>query len=185
MQEIIRLAIEAIIKNMTINGIVWGVASEITDTTCTIKQDGRPDIENVILNAFEEVEDSYFTVVPKDGSIVLAGIIEGENHKAVVLKCTEVAKIIWKCGDKPFTFDDKEMIIHGGSNGGLPISGNVVERLNKLENFVNQFVTIYNTHTHPYVNVAAPATTSVSTGVVSGTLLSTAVKDIENTKVQH
>ena len=76
-------------------------------------------------------------------------------------------------------------VVIANDQSAIPISGSVTERLNKLENFVNQFVSTYNSHTHPYVNVAAPAVTSVSASLVSGTLLSTAVKDIENPKVQH
>jgi hypothetical protein len=188
MEELIRQAIVKVLKSILQNGLVSGTATKVTDTTCTLVQDGKPDIEGVALNAYQQVEDSYVTVVPKEGSLIVVGTVDGEvteQRPPVVIGCTEVQKVIWKCGDKTLVFDSSAMVINGGDNGGLPISGNVTDRLNKLEDFVNQFVSTYNSHTHPYLNVAAAATTSASAAAVSGTLTNTVVADIENPKVKH
>lgn len=73
----------------------------------------------------------------------------------------------------------------GDDYGGLIKIDDLITKLNNLENKVNSIINTFNTHTHPYVNVSTPATTSPSTSPVVGTLTPTIVNDIENPLIKH
>jgi len=79
----------------------------------------------------------------------------------------------------------EEIQLNGKNYDGVVKIGDLVDKLNNLENKVNSIINTYNTHTHPYVNVATPATTSPSTSLVVGTLTPTQQVDLENTTVLH
>lgn len=83
-------------------------------------------------------------------------------------------------------FSDIEKIYLNGDNyDGLVKVGDLVEKLNNLEDLVNDLVTKYNTHTHPYVNVSTPAVTSPTTSLETTVLVPTQQTELENTTVLH
>lgn len=75
--------------------------------------------------------------------------------------------------------------LNGDNYDGLVKIGDLVDKLNALENKVNSIINTFNTHTHPYVNVSTPATTSPSTSPVAGTLTPTQQTELENTTCLH
>ncbi len=75
-----------------IKTVCWGVATEVTETTCTVERNGSPTLYDVLLNAIDDNLESYVTVYPKSGSNVLVAIVENLNTEAVVIKCSEVEK---------------------------------------------------------------------------------------------
>ena len=77
---------------------VSGIATDITDTTCTVKREGSPDLTGVRLDAVDDTIENQFTVFPKDNSYVVVGIMDGLRTEAVVLRCSEVDFIKIKCG---------------------------------------------------------------------------------------
>jgi hypothetical protein len=83
-------------------------------------------------------------------------------------------------------FSDIEKIkLNGDNYDGLVKVGDLVDKLNNLENKVNSIINTFNTHTHPYLNVSTPATTSPSTSPVAGTLTPTQQMELENTTCLH
>lgn len=184
MEEILRQAIESVIRSMRIKGIIVGQVSNVTDIDCTVSQEGLPDLENVRLNALADQTDTFFTVVPADGSVVLVGIIEDEQHDGVVLMCSDIQKIIWKIGDKTFQFDKDLMVINGGKNGGIPIANNTADRLNNLENDLNAIKQVFSSWT-PVAHDGGAALKSASASWSGQQLAATQASDLENTKVKH
>lgn len=79
----------------------------------------------------------------------------------------------------------ESIYLNSDNYGGLIKIEELVTKLNNLENKVNSIISTYNTHTHPYVNVSTPATTSASASQVTGTLTPTQKADLENTTVKH
>jgi hypothetical protein len=76
------------------------------------------------------------------------------------------------------------MCLNGKDKGGVPIVESLVDRLNKIENRFNNFLTSsYNTHTHLVTYVNSP--TAVPNALDTSTLTPTVKSDIENTKVLH
>lgn len=80
----------------------------------------------------------------------------------------------------PSTFD--KIIFLGGQNGGLPLSPNIVTRLNNIENAFNNFVEKYNAHTHPGVIVGTDVTAPTASQETD-TLTTTIQDDIQSTTI--
>ena len=71
-----------------------------------------------------------------------------------------------------------------GSYGGLVQVINLVQKLNNLENLVNDLVAKFNMHVHPGVQSGA-GSTGPTVSLETGTLTPTEQADIENTEVTH
>jgi hypothetical protein len=108
-----------------------------------------------------------FIIVPAIGSVVYIQL--SSPNEGIVVGVSEV----------------DEVMLRGDAEGGLVKVNDLLTKLNNLENKVNTIITIFNAHTHPYVNVVTPAVTSASSTPVSGTLVPTVLADIENDKVKH
>lgn len=78
--------------------IVSGIATDITETTCTVKREGSPDLTGVRLDAIDDTIENQVTIYPKNNSPVVVGIMDGLKTEAVVLKCSEVEIMRIKCG---------------------------------------------------------------------------------------
>lgn len=106
MGEHLQRIIEKIGDRRAIKAVVMGKATEVTDTSCTVTREDAPELHGVTLNAvYDGALESFVTIVPKEGSDVLAGIIEGQKAEAFIVQCSEVEKVIWKVGDTALTFD--------------------------------------------------------------------------------
>lgn len=199
-------AIELIAGRMIKPGIVTGKAVNVTDLLCDIDRgEGSPIILGARLNAMEEQTDTYCTTVPKEGSWVLAGWIEGTNTEAVVLATTEVEKLICKLGEETTcTFQDGSLkmqvgnkklevtedavVMNNGANGSMIIIQMLVNKMNRLENKVNEHLGKWNAFCSAYIAgsptiTGAPATLSTSNVATISPL--TMVSDIENPDVKH
>lgn len=78
--------------------IVSGIATDVTETTCTVKREGSPDLTGVRLDAIDDTIVNQVTIYPKDNSHVVVGIMDGLKTEAVVLRCSEVEIMRIKCG---------------------------------------------------------------------------------------
>jgi hypothetical protein len=79
--------------------------------------------------------------------------------------------------------DITQFNIMGGEFGGLVKVVELTQKLNNLENKVNEIISIFGTHTHGVVAVGSP--TSPTSTPVSGSLTPTQRLDIENINVKH
>ncbi len=70
-----------------------------------------------------------------------------------------------------------------GSNGGIPLSPSVSQRLNNIENFINNFVPIYNSHVHVLTLTSGTGTAAPTTSTETNTLTPTQPSDIENQNI--
>jgi hypothetical protein len=77
-----------------------------------------------------------------------------------------------------------KIYLNGNDYGGLVEVGNLVTKLNNLENKVNDIIASFNSHTHSGVTVGS-GVTGTGTPPVTGNLTPTQKSDIENTTVQH
>lgn len=100
-------------------------------------------------------------VIPSVGSTVL--VLHSKTVKSCIIQHSYVDKIL----------------LNGNANGGVPISGDVVTRLNNIENLVNDLITKFNTHTHLGVTVGAGVTGITST-LETNTLTTTQESDISS-----
>lgn len=75
----------------------------------------------------------------------------------------------------------QEIQLNGDNYDGVPIVGQLVSRLNNIENAFNQFVTLYNAHTHPETTVNTLVPSTLNTTVLTVTSQS----QLENLTVKH
>ena len=148
--------------------VVRGEVSNVseTDWTCdVVPLDGNAPIKGVRLKPTKG--GSYgFILIPTDGT--QATVVFESKTKAFLLNADEVDKVL----------------IRNGENGGLINISELVTKLNKLENKVNNLVTYSATHTHTGVT-AGGGVTGVASTPVTGSLTLTQVSDLEDDKVLH
>lgn len=73
--------------------------------------------------------------------------------------------------------------LRGDQYDGIVKVGDLVDKLNALENKVNSIITAYNAHTH--IVVSAPGISNVTSSLVTGTLTPTVQAELENENVKH
>lgn len=186
LEDLMQEAIEKTAKRLLIKAIVVGKATDVTDTKCNVVSDGDPDIIDVRLNAIDDDMQTYFTVVPAEGSYVLAGIIENETTEAVVLRCSEVQKVICKIGDLTFVFDKDTIKYNDGNNDGLVNIKPLVNKLNAIENIINNLLNLVTAAAMAgTLSDAATLKAAIIAGLGQGIQPITMQSDLEDKKVLH
>jgi hypothetical protein len=97
-EELFNRVIKRQIKAGQFIQVVSGIATDVNETTCTVKREGSPNLTGVRLDAIDDTIENQFTVFPKENSHVVVGIMDGLKTEAVVLRCSEVEHIKIKCG---------------------------------------------------------------------------------------
>jgi len=143
--------------------------SERTCKIRTIGGDNETEIDDVFLMA--ESNDGFYRV-PKVGSIVKVSL--SQNETPIVLVFGEIQKI----------FIEAELIeTNGGEFGGIVKIDPLVEKLNTLEDALNNLIQSYNTHMHSGGTISG--NTAVTTAIISATITPTQKTELENTKFKH
>lgn len=73
--------------------------------------------------------------------------------------------------------------LRGDQYDGLVKVADLVDKLNNLENKVNDLITAYNAHTHAVLST--PSVSNVTTSLIVGSLTLTVQADLENENVKH
>ncbi len=166
-QEAIEKTAKDIIPVMVTEGTVVSVDKDTN--TCTVERDNLPELFKVRLNAITSPGNNCFVIYPKVGSNVLVLLVENNRTDGYLLTASEIDQII----------------INGGSNGGLPIIESLVTKLNEL-------VSKFNSHVHSDVIIEVTGGSGSPAVGVPGTTGSTtteasefASSDFENNKIKH
>jgi hypothetical protein len=117
LEQMIEQAILKTGKKLQVKQVLTGVATDVGESTCTVKCDDAPSLYDVRLNAIEASLDSYFTVYPVEGSQVLVAIIENLETEAVLVRCSEVAKVSIKTGEYTMVVDQNGIVFNDGQKG--------------------------------------------------------------------
>lgn len=150
-----------------------------SNATCDCRPvNGAADFLGVRLQSAIGHEQLGLVAFPAVGSLVLIGLIEGNDSAACVLLSAGLTAIKVKMQDFELDLNTNEMLFNGGLNGGLVIISKLIERLNSLERAHNKLVVSHNAHVHPANGTpsANPSTSSV---------LITQAGQIENPKIKH
>lgn len=144
-EQAVQTAIKKEAGKLQIKQTIVGTATNIRETLCNIERENAPTLFDVRLNAIDDDLQSFVTVYPKEGSKVIAGIIENLKTEAVVLRCSEVEKIKLKIGNQTAYIDKNGFVFNDGTLGGLVKVGDLTQRLNNLENDINGLKNAFNT----------------------------------------
>lgn len=126
--------LRTVAKQETIKAIYVGTAVNIDGYQCTVQRTGMGDLKDVRLNAIIPAGalNSYITVVPKEGSYVLAGIIENHVTEACVLQCSEVEKVMVVIGDVNFVIDSSGYKISKGGESLKQCLSDLADAINEI-----------------------------------------------------
>jgi hypothetical protein len=135
--------------------------------TCKVKElESDQELFQVRLNA---ASTEFNTVlIPKVGSVVLVSLIGNNRQARYVTMVSECSKIY----------------LMGDENGALPVSIKIVERLNLVENKVNDLLSAI-TGWVPVPNDGGAALLTVLTDWLQKKLVETTVENIHNDKIYH
>lgn len=127
-----------------------------------------------------------FLVIPSVGSSVVVAL--STKGLAYIYQFSDIDEVlIYVEGTpNPTTFNLKQGLIqfNDGSFAGLVKVIELTQKLNNLENKVNDIITKYDTHTHAGVQTGGGSTATPS-AIVTGTLTPTTQSEIENTLIKH
>lgn len=138
---------------------------DITNKTCYCipLSEGGGDLQNVRLMSDNKIG---FLIKPKIGSIVLVTMLN--KATGYVSMFSEV----------------DEILLNGDAYGGLVRIQELTNKINNLENAFNNFVTLYNLHTHGGVT-SGPSATTPPVIANNTTLTPTQQAELENLTVKH
>lgn len=148
-----------------ITPVIIGTVLSIDGSTCTIQPADATlsPITNVLLSSDANSTPTFIPALGTQVSVSMfsnsAGVVVG--HGAT-----------------------KSAAIAGDTYGGLVIGSDLITKLNNIENLLNSFITLFNSHTHGGVTVGT-AFTLVPIPIETQQLTPTIVSDIVSTTVVH
>lgn len=151
--------------NEEIYSIVCKVSSVDTSAkTCDCTPiDGSADLLGVRLMAKNQT--GLFLIPKVNSDVVVTMINRNTGYVALFSELTEIQ-------------------LNGKNYDGLVMINDLVTKLNNLENKLNTFMTLYNTHVHTGVT-SGTSSTAVTPSIISGTLTPTIKADLENSTVKQ
>ncbi len=185
---------------------VKSVNKDEMECTVTLISNEDLEIEEVNLKAVIDGTQNGFIRIPKADSVVLISPIENTDGDHYVVMYSDIDEILFVQNDKEILNIDDEgnilflndaeagsalrvessgnVIFHEGENNGLIIIQNLVDKLNNIENKLNDLINDYTTHNHAHPQGPTTAFFPPPPPIISA-LVETQVADLENDKVKH
>jgi pyruvate formate-lyase activating enzyme-like uncharacterized protein len=132
LEEVLLKAIEAAHSNKAIITIGKGIAADVTVHGCTIKREGRAELLDVLFHASDEQPGDYLTVIPKEDSEVIYGLVENQSTEAVILKCSEIEKVMVKVDTVSYELDTTGHLLKKGNDTAAKILSDFVDEVAKI-----------------------------------------------------
>lgn len=152
--------------------------------TCTIQMDTL-QLKDVRLRAVVNNNEDKVLITPKAGSYVLVyDMSGGKMRDLVVVSCSEVEKIEIKTENTTVDIDKNGVMINGGNLGGLVKIEKLTNKLNAIENDINNLKSAIEAWT-PAPQDGGAALKGVVSTWSSQKLSVTQKNDYEDTKVKH
>jgi len=167
MEELLQI-IDARIKKKMPLMLTVGKAVNINGDKCDVDREGMPTLHNVRLNAVSVSSNAYFRITPKEGSYVLALLIENNPAEAVIVATSEI----------------EQVELYGDNYGGIVISQKVADELNEIKQDINTLKTVLSAWVVVPGDGGAALKTAAATWAGSQ-LVTTNKTDLENDKVKH
>lgn len=143
----------------------------------TVTDDTEVTIEDVLLQT--EVCDGLLITPKKDSNVLVALSVYNPPYIAMF---SDIDEFYLQVGDSSVTVKNNGKIqFNDGSYGSLIKIQDLVTKLNNIENLLNQFIGIYNSHTH----TNSAGTTTTPSAPETQTLTPTQLADIENNLITH
>lgn len=168
-------------KEDTVRLIIGTVESVDEDKAiCSVKIQNDVILPNVSLQA--SICDGLLIIPVADSTVY---VLTSKYNTPLVIQWSDIDKFMLQVGDSYLEVkNDGSFQFNDGSFDGLVKVGELVKKINALENLLNGFISIYNTHTHTASSFGAP--TTVPSAIESQQISPiTQQKDIENELIKH
>lgn len=159
---------------------------EIKDAIQALSRTGNE--ASFILCTVESVDSTKKTCVcePVTGGAELMGVkLMAKNQTGFyIIPKVDSQVVVCVQGDLSYVsmFSEVDEIqLNGDNYDGIPIISALVDKLNNLENAYNQFVALYNAHTHPETSVNTLVPSTLNTNLLTPTTQT----ELENLTVKH
>lgn len=183
-EQAMKEAIRTITENHQLEGVVSGTAVNVRDTLCDVERVGAPTIYDVRLNAIDDDLQSYVTVVPKEKSNILVAVIEKLKTEAVVVRCSEVQKVLIKIGANTVVMNDDGFVFNDGDNEGVVKINELIKKLNAVEKDINNLKQAILTWV-PTPNDGGAALKARVASWAASKIIETKKTDLEDSKIKH
>lgn len=157
---------------------VMGKVESVGDETCSVKIADRLVINDVRLNASADGNADNILIKPKVGSMVMMADLSGGELRSLVV-------ISFSALDTMTVMFDGEVVINGGENEGLVKVKELTDKLNAIENDINNLKSIFSSWVPVVYDGGASLKTAVASSWAAQTLATTSQKDIENPEIKH
>jgi hypothetical protein len=160
---------------------VDSVDTDAQTCDCTaISGQAETAIPNVKLSA---EANNGILITPTVGSTVIVGLSERAGAFVIMYEDLDVYQIA--INTTAFLMNDGLIQFNDGSFDGLVKVVELTEKLNNIENLVNDLILKFNTHTHVLTLSAGTGTAAPTTTTETDTLTPTNQSEIENTAITH
>lgn len=167
-------AIKNIMRNaLIVDGEVVGVDQAESKFVCDVKVFDGGIFYDVPLKVLQSAQASFIEI-PELNTKCLLCFRDGDNGRPQVFSINKAKKILVVCDLVEF---------NGGQLGGMVKVIDLTQRLNLIENKLNEFIITYNTHTHNVTAIGSPTGPAILP--VTGTVTPTKRSDIENSKIKQ
>lgn len=148
---------------------------------CTPQGDSvEAPFTNVLLMA--SVDDGLLYVPALNSTVVVA---YSEFQQPYIALFSELQRIFLVVGNSLVDITGSLIKLNDGSFGGLVKVAQLTQKLNNLENLVNDLVSKFNSHTHILTLTSGTGTAAPTAAPETTVITPTQQSDIENTKITH
>jgi hypothetical protein len=174
-------------REMSKSGVVRSVDTGAQKAQVQLTMHDKDQTVDVLLNATPD-NDMGIIIYPKVDSDVVVCDIDGDGIYTII-QYGKIDKLVVKIGSTTeLEVTDGNIVMNGGSYGGLVKVSELVDKIKSIENLLNSLINKFNAHTHPYLPGPGPtpSPTSVTATPETGSISPvTAIADIENQHVKH
>lgn len=156
---------------------VMGKVESVGDETCSVKIADRIVINDVRLNASADGNADNILIKPNVGSMVLMADLSGGELRSLVV-------ISFSALDSMTVKFEGEVVINGGVNEGLVKVVELAEKLNAIENDINNLKSIFSSWV-PVVYDGGASLKAAAASWAAQKLTTTSKEDIENPTIKH
>lgn len=151
--------------------------------TCVCKSiDGIRDFEFPNVRLMADVDDG-FLLIPEIGSTVF--VTYSRRNDPIIVLFSAIKEVLLISGDTSFSLTADGIVLNDGSFGGLIKIEKLVEKINNLENLVNDLIAKFNSHTHVLTLSTGTGTAAPTAAPETNQLSPTQRNELENEQIKH
>lgn len=180
--EAMEVAARRIIPVLITEGMVTSV--DRGKATCSVDREGLPELLNVRLGAITEPGKDVITIYPSVGSVVLCALVGNQPTDSVVLFANNIEELAGEIKGIKLSWSKNGIVINDGNNGGLAITPELKNQLDKNTRRVDKIIDILRAQVTSCSLHPNPAWSSLITPVLDA-LQKEDYSAIEDKKVTH